>query len=179
MVIIQHILLFFLVFISPLFPPVIIPFTYSLLALLLVQSVDPRTLSIISVAGSTLSCMVTWFIWDEVIKKTDRYQEKYPNSIWSKIIIKIKHFLSSQTGINKYTEKIERYAKSPHGKIIFILIVIFLVQSSIPDIIAIKLLRKKVSFLFFSITAAIGKVIVYVPFIFLGMTALAYIKQFF
>lgn len=130
-----------------------------------------------TIIGGTISCVATWFLRDKAIIRLAHYQKAYPTSLLTKVIQKAEAFLTSSKHINSYTEKIEAYAKKPHGKIVFTLIVVFLVQSSVPDVIVIRLLRNKVSLTFFTITAALGKAVVYVPFIFLGTTALALVKH--
>lgn len=172
----QHILLFLAAFISPLFPPVIMPFIYSLLGILLVQEADPRTLSFVTVIASTLSCIVTWLAWIPITASLQKFKNEKSNTFIGKIERKISNYLSTTTWINKYTKRIESYANKKHGKIMFGFIVIFLLQSAVPDIIAIKMLQKRVSFWYFIVTAFLWKIILYIPIIFIWMSAISFIK---
>lgn len=168
--ILQYLLLVVLVFLCPLFPPVIMPFVYSLLWVLLVQWADPRILSLVSIVVGTVSCVITRWAWKPITAKINEYKHKRNHEDWlSKIERTIASYLDKQNAVNSYWKKIEAYAEKPHGKVMFALIIIFLLQSSVPDVIAIKFLHKRVSFWFFSWTAFLGKAVVYLPFIFLGM----------
>ena len=64
----------------------------------------------------------------------------------------------------------EKYLEKRSGRIITFLFAIFCYVPVIPDIIATRILYKKIKFPYFIIAAIIGKGITHIPFIFLGKT---------
>jgi uncharacterized membrane protein YdjX (TVP38/TMEM64 family) len=66
--------------------------------------------------------------------------------------------------------KWEKYLEKRSGRIITFLFAIFCYIPIIPDIIATRILYKKIKFPYFIIAAIIGKSITHIPFIFLGKT---------
>ncbi|MBP6911389.1 hypothetical protein KBC03_07505 [Patescibacteria group bacterium] len=173
----QFILLSVLVFLSPLFPPVVVPFSYTVIGWLLVDHVNPWLIAAISVILSTISCMVTRLLWVHLHEKVGAYQEKKQrNDFFSRAERKIEAWFAKRETMNAYAQKLQRYTEKRKGKVVLFIVVVFLFQSALPDVLGIKFLHKKMSFGMFTLSAFLGKLIVYLPVIFIGKTALELIR---
>jgi len=164
--IIKQILLAFLVFISPLFPPVIIPFSYWIVALLLAQNYNPLILCIITIIPAALSSLMIRFFYWYVHKKIIAYKEKKDNKdIISRIEHKIAKYIENKKKLSKINQKIKSHLWANHWQLLLFLITILAIDSAIPDFVIVWIVRKKLNFWLFIIAAIIGKTIVYAPVI--------------
>ena len=153
------------------------PLAYSMIGVLLVQKADPRALSIMATVVSSGSCILTRLLWTYVHGKITEHQEKHKHKDrFSRMEKRIKNYFDKKESLGKYSEKIKNYTERAHGKFALGLVIIFLLQSAVPDVIAIRFLHKKIPFRYFSVTAIIGKAIVYVPFVFIGQSLISLLK---
>jgi len=165
---IKQILLSFLVFISPLFPPVIIPFSYWIIAFLLTQNYSTRTLSIITILPAAFSSIIIRFFYWYVYKKISDYKHKRKHKdIISRIENKIIKYFENKKGLNKINQKIKKHLDTNHGQLILLFVTILAIDSAIPDFVVVGIVRKKMNFRLFLLSCIIGKTIVYAPVIFL------------
>lgn len=108
----QLFLLGVLVFLSPLFPPLVVPFSYTVIGWLLVQHVDPWLLAAVSIVLSTISCMLTWILWVRIHEKVGEYQKvKRHNDFFSKVEKKIEDWFAKRETMNAYAQKLQRYTE--------------------------------------------------------------------
>lgn len=164
----KQILLSFLVFISPLFPPVIIPFSYWIIAFLLAQNYSVRTLSIITILPAAFSSAIIWFFYWYVYKKISDYKHKREHKdMISRIENRIIKYFENKKGLNKINQKIKKHLDANHGQLILFFVTILAIDSAIPDFVVVGIVRKKLNFRLFLLASIIGKTIVYAPVIFL------------
>ncbi len=165
---IKQILLSFLVFISPLFPPVIIPFSYWIIAFLLAQNYSPRILSIITILPAAISSIIIRFFYWYVHKKILDYKHKRDNKdIISRIENRIIKYFENKKNLNKINQRIKKHLDANHGQLILFFVTIFAIDSAIPDFVVVGIVRKKLNFRLFLLASIIGKAIVYAPVIFI------------
>lgn len=166
---IQLIMLCIITFLWPLFPPVLVPLSYSFTWVLLLQHANPILLSILSVWSATLSTTIIWIVQNYLIKKIKKLNK---NNIFNQI----NNYFKKYTKVNKLSSKREKYIKTKNGKIITFLIAIVCYLPIIPDIITTRLLYKKIKFPYFLLALIIWKFFTHVPFIFLWKWLLELIK---
>jgi len=167
--IIKQILLSFLVFISPLFPPVIIPFSYWIIAFLLAQNYSPWLLCSITIIPAVLSSLMIRFFYWYVHKRILSYKEKNENKdVISRIENKIAKYIQNKKKLSKINQKIKSHLWANHWQLLLFIITIVAIDSAIPDFVVVWIVRKRLNFLLFMIAAIIGKAIVYAPVIFIG-----------
>ncbi len=168
MIFFKQIFLSFLVFISPLFPPVIIPFSYWIMAFLLAQNFNPWTLWIITILPAALSSVLIRFFYWYVYKRISNYREKKDNKdIISRTENRIVKYFENKKKLSRINHWIKGHLNAKHGQFILFLITIFAIDSAIPDFIVVGIVRKKLNFWLFLLAAIIGKTIVYAPVIFI------------
>ncbi len=167
----QLFLLWILIVVSPLVPPILVPLSYSMTGALVVQKIDPWILSLVSVAAAVIADIIIWKMQNFVIPRMtiDEDPAKDTN-IFSRIINKMNSYFKKEERIGRLSVKWEKYLEKRSGRIITFLFAIFCYVPVIPDIIATRILYKKIKFPYFIIAAIIGKGITHIPFIFLGKT---------
>jgi hypothetical protein len=170
----QLIILSIITFLWPLFPPVLVPLSYSFTGALLLQHANPFTLSIISVWSATLSTIIIRIVQNHIIKKLNKINIK-KNSILNEI----NKYFKKNTKIKKLSLKREQYIQTKHGKIVTFFFAIICYLPIIPDIITTRLLYKKIKFPYFLLALIIGKFFTHVPFIFLWKWLLELISTHF
>ncbi|MFA5747784.1 MAG: hypothetical protein WC872_01590 [Candidatus Absconditabacterales bacterium] len=176
----NHILLSCLVFVSPIFPPVIIPFAYTLIGVRLLQGAGPMALSLATVLPATLSSVMIWLLYGYAHKWILKFKEKRNNQDFiSRFEYRISKYIENRKGLSKINKKIKNYLSTKDSKIILFLATIFAIDSAIPDIVVVGIVRKKLPFPLFILAAIIGKCTVYLPVIWLGEGLLILIKSWF
>lgn len=106
----QLLLLIVLVFVSPLFPPVIVPFSFTVIAALLLQHANPWVLTIITVTASTISCMLTWLLWVHLHER--EYISRYfHGDLFTRIEKKAEAWFAKREKMNTYAKKLEAYTQ--------------------------------------------------------------------
>lgn len=160
----QLIILCVIIFLWPIFPPILIPLSYSLTGALLIQHANPITLSILSVLSAVLSTTLIWIIQNHVIKKLNIYNQKQQKE---NIFNKINRYFNKYIKLNKVSSKREEYIKTRNGKIATFFFAIICYFPIIPDIITTRFLYKKIKFPYFLLALIIWKSFTHIPFIFL------------
>lgn len=160
----QLIALCFIIFTWPIMPPILIPLSYSLTWVLLVQNADPITLSILSVGSAVLSTTIIWFSQNYIINKVKKINQKKDTKSLS---YKITKRFQKTKRLKKISNKLREYTKTKQWKFAMFFIAIACYLPIIPDIITTRILYKKIKFPYFLIALIIGKSITHVPFIFL------------
>ena len=172
--ILQFIILCVLIFLWPLFPPILIPISYSVTWALLIQDANPITLSILSVATATFSTTLIWLAQNHIIYKLNIINQKKDEK---KFLYKINKYFKKPKKIQKISKKRKKYIKTNHGKFATFLFTIVCYLPIIPDIITTRILYKKIKFPYFLLALIIGKSITHIPFIFFWKGILTLIKS--
>ena len=169
--VVQLFLLWIIIIVSPLVPPILVPLSYSMTAAMVLQKIDPWILSIISVAAAVIADIIIWKMQNFVIPRMtiDEDPSKDKN-IFSRIINKMNSYFKKEERIGRLTLKWEKYLEKRSGRIITFFFAIFLYLPVIPDIIGTRILYKKIKFPYFIIASIIGKCVTHIPFIFVGKT---------
>lgn len=165
----NHILLSSLVFISPIFPPIFIPFAYTLVGLRLVQWDWPIGLSLSTVIPAAASSILIRILYGYMHKKILAFKNKRNNKDWiSRLENKISIYIENRKRLSKFNNKITNYLETRNSKLVLFLLTIVAIDSAIPDIAVIGIVRKKLPFPLFILAAIIGKSTVYLPVIWAG-----------
>ena len=170
--VIQLWLLWIIILISPLVPPVLVPLSYSFTGFLLLQKIDPRIVSLVSVWFATLGAILIWKIQSHIIQRLTIYETIPDTGFFSRIARRINYYFRKETKIAQLSLKRERYIETRTGKVATFLFAIFCFLPILPDIIGTRILYKKITFPYFVLAVLIGKSATHIPFIFAGKTLL-------
>ncbi len=174
---IQLILLFWLIFLSPFFPPVITPFSYPLIALLLLQKASPWTLSLIAIGANTLGSIIIWRFLPVVTIRFRTYQTQRENKdITSLLGNRLISYTKKNDNISQTSQRFEQYMEKKGWGIGLFIFSAIIFWSAVPDIVIIKIIRKKINFFYYVTSAILGKSAVYIPIIFIGKSLLALLR---
>ena len=83
----------------------------------------------------------------------------------SRLENKFAKYVENRERLNKFNKKITSYLETRNSKRILFLLTIVAIDSAIPDIVAIGIVRKRLPFPLFILAAIIGKCTVYLPII--------------
>ena len=162
----NHILLSFLVFISPVFPPVIIPIAYTLIGVRLIQWSGPIGLSFSTVIPAAASSILVRLLYGYMHKWILAFKAKRNNKDRiSRLENRFAKYLENKKRLSNLNRKITNYLETKNSKRVLFLLTIVAIDSAIPDIIAIGIVRKRLPFPLFILAAFIGKCTVYLPVI--------------
>lgn len=152
-------------------PPILVPLSYSMTAAMILQKIDPRILSIVSIGAAVLADILIWKMQNFIIPKMTIQEKpiKWDN-IFAHIINKMNSYFKNSERIGRISLKWEKYLEKRTWKVITFFFAIFCYIPIIPDIISTRMLYKKIKFPYFIIAVIIGKSITHIPFIFLGKT---------
>jgi hypothetical protein len=78
----EHLIISFLVVISPIFPPVIIPITYTLMGIRLLQGAGPIAMSFGTVVPAAASSILIWLLYGYMHRWILAFKEKRDNKDW-------------------------------------------------------------------------------------------------
>lgn len=167
--ILQLFLLWIIIIISPLVPPILVPLSYSITGALILQNIDPRILCIVSVGAATIADIIIRKMQNFIIPRMtiDKNPQKEKN-MFAHIINKMNSYFKKEERIGNLWLKWEKYIEKRSGKIATFLFAIFCYVPIIPDIISTRMLYKKIKIPYFIIAVIIGKSITHIPFIFVG-----------
>lgn len=99
-------------------------------------------------------------------KKILEFKEKRDNKDWiSRIEKKFATYIEDRRRLSKLNKKITNYLETRNSKLILFLLTIVAIDSAIPDVVVIGIVRKKLPFRLFIVAAIIGKSTVYLPII--------------
>ncbi len=172
----QLIILWLILFFSPLVPPILSPAAYSLTWVLLIQKANPRLLLIITVLVVTLADIVLRFLQNYIIKKIVLYNHADKTDLFSRILKKINKYFDSENKITQIWLKREKYIESDRGKFFTFLFAIFCFLPILADVVGCRLLYKKIKFPYFVLAVIIGKTISHGSFIFFGKWIISLLK---
>ncbi len=162
----KHIIISLLVIISPVFPPVIIPITYTLIGIRLVQGAGPIAMSFATVIPAAASSILIRLLYGYVHRRILAFKEKRDNKDWiSRLQKRFATYIENRERLSKLNTKITNYLETRNSKIALFLLTIVAIDSAIPDIVAIGIVRKRLPFPLFILAAIIGKSTVYLPVI--------------
>lgn len=165
----NHILLSLLVFISPVFPPVIIPISYTLVGIRLLQWSGPIGLSFSTVIPAAASSILIRLLYGYMHRRILAFKAKRDNKDWiSRLENRFAKYIENRKRLSRINNKITTYLETRNSKLVLFLLTIVAIDSAIPDIVVIGIVRKKLPFLLFILAALIGKATVYLPVIWAG-----------
>lgn len=162
----KHIIISLLVIVSPVFPPVIIPITYTLMGIRLLQGAGPIAMSFGTVIPAAASSILIWLLYWYIHKKIIKFKEKrnHDDRI-TRLENKFATYIENRKWLNKFNKKITNYLGTKNSKRTLFLLTIVAIDSAIPDIVVVGMVRKRLPFSLFIIAAIIGKITVYLPVI--------------
>lgn len=162
----KHIIISCLVMISPIFPPIIIPITYTLIGIRLVQGAWPVAMSLATVIPATISSILIRLLYGYVNKKIISFKTERDNKDWiSRLQKRFAEYIGNRKRLSKLNNKITDYLETRNSKLVLFFLTIIAIDSAIPDMVAIGIVRNKLPFPLFILAALIGKSIVYLPVI--------------
>jgi len=162
----KHLIISCLVIISPIFPPAIIPVTYTLMGIRLLQGAGPIAMSFGTVLPAAASSILIWLLYGRLHRRILAFKEKRDNKDRiSRLEKRFVKYMENKKWLSKLNTRITNYLETKNSKLVLFLLTIIAIDSAIPDIIAIGIVRKKLPFPLFIIAALIGKSTVYLPVI--------------
>lgn len=162
----EHIIISCLVIISPIFPPVIIPITYTLIGIRLLQWAGPIAMSFGTVIPAAASSIIIRLLYWYLHRRILTFKENRDNKDWiSRIENRFAKYIENRKRLSKLNNKITSYLETKNSKLVLFLLTIIAIDSAIPDLVAIGIVRKRLPFPLFVIAAVIGKATVYLPVI--------------
>lgn len=171
--ILQLFLLWIIIIVSPLVPPILVPLSYSITGVLIVQNIDPWILSMVSVGAAVIADIIIWKMQNFVIPRMTINEDILKDkNIFSRAINKMHSYFKKEERIGRLWLKWEKQLEKKSGRIATFLFAIFCYLPIIPDIISTRMLYKKIKIPYFIIAVIIGKSITHIPFIFLGKSVL-------
>lgn len=172
--ILQFLLFSLVLLINPLFPRVFTPIEYSMGSVFLVQNVNPRILSGVFVGISTLAAIILRFAEWYIIKKFQEYQRKHHHrDLISRRSKKFTSHLEPKNTKKRRSKFKDSLAADQNQGTLFVLAILGFAPT-IPDIVTVALLQKRLKLWYFIIAAILWKCIQFLPFVFLGKWILAY-----
>ena len=162
----EHLIISCLVVISPIFPPVIIPITYTLIGIRLLQWAGPIAMSFSTVVPAALSSILIRLMYGYVHRRILSFKAKRDNKDRiSRLENRFAEYIENRKRLSKLNNKITNYLETKNSKLVLFLLTIVAIDSAIPDIVAVGIVRKRLPFPLFIIAAIIGKSTVYLPVI--------------
>ena len=162
----NHIVISLLVFISPAFPPIFIPIAYTLIGIRLLQWAGPIALSFSTVIPAAVSSILIRLSYGYMHRWILAFKAKRDNKDWiSRLENRFARYIENRKRLSRLNTKITNYLETKNSRRVLFLLTIVAIDSAIPDIIAIGIVRKRLPFPLFIIAAVIGKSTVYLPVI--------------
>ncbi len=173
--ILQVTLFCLILLIAPRLPLILTSVTYSIASILLVQNVNPRLIFSLFVIFRTVSIVILrFFVW-YVFTKIQAYQRKRNYTDWiSRILDRIKPYIKVKN--NKHRTNLKNHLTSDKGQLTLFVLAVVGFTPTIPDLLTVILLKKRLKLPYFILAAFIWKSIEFFPFIFLGKTIISYFK---
>jgi len=169
--ILQLLILWLVIIVSPLVPPVLVPLSYSMTGALILQQIDPRILSMVSVGAAVVADIIIWKMQNFVIPRMTINEDPLKDkNIFARIINKMNSYFKKEERIGRISARREKQLEKRSGRIITFFFAIFCYLPILPDIIWTRILYKKIKFPYFIMASIIGKCVTHIPFIFAGKT---------
>lgn len=97
------------------------------------------------------------------------FKAKRDNKDWiSRLENRFAKYIENKKRLSRINNKITTYLETRNSKLVLFLLTIVAIDSAIPDIVVIGIVRKKLPFILFILAAIIGKATVYLPVIWAG-----------
>lgn len=153
----EIVLLFLFFFIMWIFPPVFAPAGLSIMGIMIGQSFPSLLLTLVILLAMLSSYLPIWWLAGKVLhKKEPHLTNREQKSFFPRLYDSLKGTI--QTGYeSEQFRKLNQYLETKNGKILLFCIMIILCSPIIPKIIAVLILRKKVSLRRFILVASIGQ----------------------
>jgi hypothetical protein len=119
-----------------------------------------------TVVPAAASSILIWLLYGYVHGKIVSFKTRRNNKDRiSRLQKKIARYIENRRRLNKFNKKITNYLETKNSKLVLFLLTIVAIDSAIPDIVAIGIVRKRLPFPLFILAAIIGKSTVYLPVI--------------
>lgn len=165
----QLFLLWIVIIISPLVPPIFVPLSYSMTGAMILQKIDPWMLSIVSVGAAVIADIIIRKIQNSIIPRMIINEDPLgKRHIIARIINKMNNYFKKEEKIGRLSVRREKYLEKKTGRVLTFLFAIFCYLPILPDIIWTRILYKKIKIIPFIIAVIIGKSVTHIPFIFVG-----------
>ncbi len=123
-------------------------------------------MSLATIVPATISTILIRLLYGYAHKKILAFKaKKNHNDRFSRIEKKFTEYIENKKRLNKLNQKITKHLKTKNSKMGLFLLTIVAIDSAIPDIVAIGIIRKSLPFPLFILATIIGKSIVYLPII--------------
>ena len=107
-----------------------------------------------------------WLLYEYMQNKLERFKKRNDDKDrFSRIEYKISTYIEGKKGLSSLNAKIKYYLTHKNSKVILFLATIVAIDSAIPDIVVIGIVRKRLPFPLFILAVIIGKATVYLPVI--------------
>ena len=119
-----------------------------------------------TVVPAAVSSVLIWLLYGYAHKKVIAFKHKneHKDRI-SRIEKRFGEYVENRSRLSKLNAKITGYLETKNSKLVLFLLTIVAIDSAIPDIVAIGIVRKRLPFTLFILAAVIGKSTVYLPVI--------------
>lgn len=126
-------------------------------------------MSVGTVIPAALSSILVRLLYGYAHKKILAFKEKNENKDRiSRIEKRFADYIENRSRLSKINKKITNFLETKNSRLVLFLLTIVAIDSAIPDIVAIGIVRKRLPFRLFALAALIGKCTVYLPVIRLG-----------
>lgn len=167
------------------FPPAFAPIQFSLIGSLLLKWLNPWLVGIVTVIFATISYVPLWILIDYLFKKASKEDAAQDEDWIDDGIIASKkaeqenivYVLIKKTFSATQYKKFALFMDQKTGKIVVFLIAIFLCAPIVSDLMAILLLRWKLSLKIFLVAGFIAKALVIFPLVLLGEWVISYFSR--
>lgn len=123
-------------------------------------------MSLGTVIPAALSSILIWLLYGYAHRKILAFKNKRDNNDWiSRLENRFANYIENKKKLSKLNTKIKNFLETKNSKLILFLLTIVAIDSAIPDIVAIGIVRKRLPFSLFILAAIIGKSTVYLPVI--------------
>jgi hypothetical protein len=98
--------------------------------------------------------------------RLENFKKKRNDNDWiSRVEYKISAYIESKKKLNNLNTRIKNYLTTKNSMALLFFATIIAIDSAIPDIVVVGIVRKKLPFPLFVLAAIIGKATVYLPVI--------------
>ena len=124
------------------------------------------TLSFSTVVPAAASSILIRLLYGYMHRKILKFKAKRNNDDRiSRLENRFARYIENRKRLSKLNKRITNYLETRNSKRVLFLLTIVAIDSAIPDIVAIGIVRKKLPFPLFVLAAIIGKCTVYLPVI--------------
>jgi len=151
------------------FPPFFMPFGFSLVWILLLKGINPWTMCFWMTIAGVLSYIPLWIIEWYILDTIGNNKHLFTRSPYlGRILEFFTEFFARQKYIIHSRKRVKSYVSTKQGKITLFFLALLFSTPVIPDIVNVSLFRKRLPFGVFLLAGFLGKLITFIPFVFLG-----------